>query len=121
EAPQLGALVLRVPLAELVAVGVDALLGAGLLLVAATASECCGEVVLLDRVQERADLEPVAARLAVVCDDAALDRLIHRRDDHAYAEVINPRVARREHLGEVESRVDLENGERDPRRVERLL
>ena len=56
EAPQLGALHLRVPLAELVAVGVDALLGAGLLLVAAAATEGGGEAVLLDGVEQGADL-----------------------------------------------------------------
>ena len=56
EAPQLGALHLRVPLAELVAVGVDALLGAGLLLVATAAAEGGGEAVLLDGVEQGADL-----------------------------------------------------------------
>ncbi len=69
EAPQLGALHLRVPLAELVAVGVDALLGAGLLLVAAAATEGGGEAVLLDGVEQGADLVAVAAGLAVVDDD----------------------------------------------------
>ena len=39
EIPELGALVLRVPLAELVAEGEDALLGAGLLLVPPRAAE----------------------------------------------------------------------------------
>jgi hypothetical protein len=51
EAPQFGALVLGVPLAEVVAVGVDALLGAGLLLVAAATTEGGGEALLLDGVE----------------------------------------------------------------------
>src|SRR5204863_9481379 len=54
--PQLGALVLRVPLAEVVAVRVDTLLGACLLLVAAAATEGGGEALLLDRVQQGAGL-----------------------------------------------------------------
>ena len=47
EVPQLGPLVLRVPLVELVAEGVDALLGARLLLVAAGAAERGVEAVLV--------------------------------------------------------------------------
>jgi len=46
DVPQLGALVLGVPLAEVVAQADDALLGAGLLLVAATAPEDPVEAVL---------------------------------------------------------------------------
>src|SRR5699024_5091824 len=49
QTPQLRSLVLRVPLAEVVTVGVDALLGASLLLVPAAAPERGGEPVLLDR------------------------------------------------------------------------
>ena len=93
EAPQLGALHLRVPLAELVAVGVDALLGAGLLLVAAAATEGGGEAVLLDGVEQGADLQPVAAGLAVVDDDAVGDRLLDAGDDQADAEPVDPVVA----------------------------
>src|SRR5690606_5035533 len=58
--PQLGALVLRVPLAELVAEGEDPLLGPGLLLVAPGAAEDGVDLVLLDRVEQRHGLEPVA-------------------------------------------------------------
>ena len=60
EAPQLGPLVLRVPLAELVAEREDPLLGPGLLLVAAGAAEHGVEPVLLDGVEQRRGLEAVA-------------------------------------------------------------
>ena len=60
EVPQLGPLGLRVPLAEVVAEGEDALLRAGALLVAAGAAEGGLEAVLLDRVEQRHRLEPVA-------------------------------------------------------------
>ena len=121
EAPQLGALHLRVPLAELVAVGVDALLGAGLLLVAAATAERGGETFLLDGVQQGADLEPVAAGLAVVHDDPVLDRLLDARDDQANTQSADPGVPAREHLGEVVAGVDLQDRERDLGRVEGLL
>ena len=121
EAPQLGALVLRVPLAELVAVGVDALLGAGLLLVAAAAAERGGEALLLDGVEQGADLEPVAGGLAVVDDDAVLDRLLDAGDDQAQPEAADPAVTGHEDLGEVVAGVDLEHREGDLRRVEGLL
>ena len=121
EAPQLGALHLRVPLAELVAVGVDALLGAGLLLVAAAATEGGGEAALLERVEQGADLEPVAAGLAVVDDDAVGDRLLDAGHDQADAEPAHPVVAAGEHLGEVVAGVHLEHRERDLGREERLL
>src|SRR5690606_4338612 len=51
-APQLGALALRVPLLEAIAEGVDALLGAGLLLVAARAAEGAVEAVLVEGLLE---------------------------------------------------------------------
>src|SRR6185503_5734524 len=50
DAPQLGALAARVPLAEVVAEGEDPLLGPGALLVAARPAERGVEAVLLDRV-----------------------------------------------------------------------
>ena len=58
--PQLGALVLRIPLAEFVAEGEDALLGARLFLVAAGAADAGVEAVLGDRLQQRHRLRRVA-------------------------------------------------------------
>jgi hypothetical protein len=73
--------------------GVHPLLGPGLLFVAPAAAERGSEALLLDRVEEGADLEPVAAGLAVVDDDAARDRLLDRCDDEANAEAADPAVA----------------------------
>ena len=61
EAPQLGPLVLRVPLAEVVAEAEHPLLGPGLLLVAAGTAERGVEAVLLDGVEQRRGLQAVAA------------------------------------------------------------
>ena len=65
--PQLGPLVLRVPLAELVAVRHDALLGPGPLLVAAGAAEHGVEAVLGDGVEQRDGLQRVAACRGAWC------------------------------------------------------
>ena len=122
EVPQLGALVLRVPLAELVAEGEEALLGAGLLLVAAGAAHHRVEAVLLDRVEQRGGLQPVARRARPrVLDDAALvDRVLHRRDDEPGAELLDRGVAERDHLGEVVAGVDVHHRERQLGGPERL-
>jgi hypothetical protein len=61
EAPQLGPLVLRVPLAELVPEAEHPLLGTRLLLVAPGSSEGGVEVVLLDGVQQHPGLQAVPA------------------------------------------------------------
>ena len=121
EVPELGALVLRVPLAELVPVGVDALLGAGLLLVATTTAKGGREAVLLDGVEQRPDLEPVARGLAIVDDDPVGDGIVDAGNDDGDAQPVNPIVTGLEHLGEVQAGVDLQHRERDLRRVEGLL
>ena len=55
--PQLGALVFWVPLAEFIAVREKALLGSGLLFIAATATEAGVELLCFDRVEKRDGLE----------------------------------------------------------------
>ena len=122
EAPQLRALVLRVPLAELVAEGEDALLGARLLLVAPGAAEERGEPVLLDRVEQDGGLDPVAG-----CRPAPRARGPRRSPPGREATIswtpssADAPVAELEHLGEVVPGVDVHDRERDPRRAERLL
>ncbi len=63
DVPQLGPLVLRVPLAVLVAEREDPLLGPGLLLVSPAAAEHRVEAALRDAPQQGDGLQPVAARL----------------------------------------------------------
>src|ERR687896_2626309 len=81
DVPQLGPLVLGVPLAELVAEGDHPFLGPGLFLVAPRAAEGTGEPVFFDRVEQRRGLQPVAAGpLARLLHDPPLvDRGLHRR------------------------------------------
>ena len=123
EVPQLGALVLGVPLAELVAEGEDPLLGAGPLLVAAGAAEGGVEAVLVDRVEQRRRLQAVARRRGPVssttrpvsiesCTLATISRSPSSRD---------AAVAELDHLGEVVAGVDVHHRERERPRAERLL
>src|SRR4029450_1316922 len=62
QVPELGPLVLGVPLAEVVAEAEDPLLGPSLLLVAPGATEHGVEAVRLDGLQQHHRLEPVPAR-----------------------------------------------------------
>jgi hypothetical protein len=123
QAPQLRALVLRVPLPELVAEGVHPLLGPGLLLVATGAAECCVVAVLLDRVEQGDGLELVATRpgTGLLHRSTAVDRLLDRGDDQLHPELGDATIAVLVDLVEVVSRVDVHHRERHLRRPERLL
>src|SRR3954447_1017818 len=123
EIPQLGTLRARVPLPEVVAEAEDALLRAGTLLVAPRAAHRSIEPVLLDRVEQRRRLQLVArrARAGLLLHAALVDRLLHARDDEPLAELRHATVAELDHLGEVVSRVDVHDRERELRRAERLL
>ena len=122
EAPELRALVARVPLAELVAVREDALLGAGLFLVAARAAEERVELEFLDRVEQRHRLVHVAALVgAAQLHAPGADRIAHASHDEALAELGRPRVAKRDHLGEIVLGVDVQQRERKAIGPERLL
>ena len=115
DVPELRPLALRVPLAEVVAEREDALLRAGALLVAARAAEGSLEAVLLDRVEQRHRLQPVARRPRPVLDHATVvDRVLHRRHDQARPHLTGEAVAVLDHLWEVVARVDVHDRERQP-------
>ena len=123
QAPQLGTLVLRIPLAELVTEAEDALLRPCLLLVAPGAAEHGIEAVRLDGVEQRRRLQTVArsARTLVLDHTAGVDRVLDRRDDQPRAQLGGPAVAELEHLVEVVPGVDVHQRERDAGGRERLL
>jgi hypothetical protein len=122
EVPQLRALGPRVPLAVLVAEAEHALLRAGLLLVAAGAAEHGIEAALADRAQQRDRLQPVAAgsRAGLLDDAAGVDVVLHARDQQPQPERGDGLVAEPQHLVEVVAGVDVQHGERQGRRPERL-
>ena len=90
QVPQLGALVARVPLAELVAQAQDAFLGAGLVLVAAAAAEDGVELVALDGVQQRDGLQRVPGAVGALGQFAAVDELLDAARPRASAPAARP-------------------------------
>ncbi len=112
--PEFGSLLARVPLAEGVAEGQDAFLGARLVLVAARAAEGGVEVVVVDRVEQRHRLEAIArTHGAGVLDLALVDRVLHLGDDEARADARDGGVAELDDLGEVLTGVDVQHRKRE--------
>ncbi len=123
EVPELRALGARVPLAEVVSEGEDPLLRARALLVSPCAADRGVEAVLRHRVQEGRRLELVAGRAgAGLLDDAPfVDRPLHGGDDEPLAELRDAPVAELDRLGEVVTRVDVHQREREATGAEGLL
>ena len=123
EVPQLGALVLRVPLPGAVAEGVDALLGAGLLFIAPRAAEGRVEVVVAQRIEQRLRLQQSAAALGVQRDGirARGDGRLIAPDQQLRAHRARHLIAEGEHLGEFEAGVHVQQGKRNRRGIEGLL
>ena len=120
--PQLGPLGARVPGAERVAKGEDALLGAGLLLVAAGATEDGVESVLLDPAQQGGGLEAVAARAdpRVLDHAAGVDVVLDVGDEQLDTGLLDHAVAVVDDLVEVVAGVDVHERERHRRGPEGL-
>src|ERR1035437_8177832 len=121
EVPQLGALVLRIPLPGAVAERVDALLGAGLLLVAARTAKGRIEVVVAQRIEQRLRLQQTAASLGI-----ERNRIRSRSDGRLIAPYQQLRadrlrhlVAKRNHFRKFEAGVDMQKRKRrsEERRV----
>ena len=93
----------------------EAFLRAGLLLVAAATAEGGVELVLLDGVQKRHDLEPVAARLraGLLHDPALVDGVLHARDLQPDSELFHELVAEGDGFVEVVAGIDVQQRERD--------
>ncbi len=121
ELPELGPLALGVPLPEGVAERQHALFGSGLVLVAPGAAEGGVEAVLVDGVEQRGRLQPVArGHRAGVGDAALVDGVLHLGHEEPGAQRVHLRVPVVEHLGEVVTGVDVEYREGDLPRLEGL-
>ncbi len=123
EVPDLRALILRVPAAEVVAEGEDPLLRAGALLITPGAADHRVEAMLVDRVQQRHRLQPVARRPRTRLLDraAGVDRILHVGDDEALAELGHAAIAELDHLREVVPGVDVHQDQREAGGAKRLL
>src|SRR5262249_23191958 len=123
QVPQLGALILRLPLAELIAEGEDAFLGPGLLFVTTGATEGRVESPLRESIEQSSSLQKAAAFLSSQAERAGsfFNGLAVGMDDQARPEVRAEAVAKLDHLAELVGRVDVEQRKRDFSRIERLL
>ena len=123
QAPELGPLPLRIPLAVAVADREDTLLRARALLVAASAADGRVEVAGLQRVEQRLGLEQPAAALRADLERlrAFADGFFVGVDDQPRADGVGHLVAERDHFLELVGRVDVEERKRNRARVERLL
>ena len=108
--PQLGALIFGVPLAELVPMREKALLGTGLLLVAAAATETCIEFLSFNRIEQRHGLEGIAGGKGafLLFHAARIDGCLHGSDHQTRAEFFRKSVAIFNGLGEVVAGVHME-------------
>ena len=122
EIPEFGALVFGIPLAELITVRKEALLGAGLFLITAAATEAGVEFVLLDGVEKGNGLKLVAGGIgALLLFHAALvDRVLDEADHEPGSEFFGKGIAVVERLLEIMSGVHMQEQERNFRRPERL-
>ena len=122
DVPEFGALVLGVPLAELVAVREEAFLGACLLLVAPCAADGRVEAVLLDGVEQRGGLQLVAAGVVarLLAHLPCVNRFLNAAHYQARAESRHQLVAVGDGLGKVVAGVDVQKRKRDAGRIEGL-
>src|SRR4051794_28175288 len=120
QVPQFGALAARVPLGELVAQAEHPLLGAGLLLVAASAAEDRVELLRLDLLRQRQRLQRVAGAVGTLLEHTAVDVVLDGGHMQAQPVPRHHAVAVGEDLGEVVPGVHVEQGEGHRRRREGL-
>jgi len=78
------------------------------------------ELVLGRDVEQHLGLEPVTALAGQLCQPVVVDGLLHRADDEPQPELGDEPVAQPQDLVEVVARVDVQDGERHPRGMERL-
>ena len=122
DAPQLRALVLRIPAVGLVTEGVDPLLGTGLLLVAAGAAEGGIEAVFVERLLEPLCLHDVGVLAAAVHEGVDVHGQAVRVlvDDEIQPVLLGGLVPELDHLLELPVGVHVEQREGDLARIEGL-
>src|SRR4029078_11532729 len=109
----------RVPLAAAIAEGEDALPGARLLLVAPGAAERGVESALRERLQQSLRLQREGVLLAGVVErvDPFFERALVAMDDEPQPMLRDVAIAEGVHVAELPGRVDVQQRERDGRRM----
>ena len=120
EVPEFWALVFGIPLAEVVAVGEEALFGAGFFFVAASATEAGIVLMFLDGIEEGDGLEFVAGGVGAffLNDPAGVDGILNKTDDECGAEEFHEFIAIDHGFLKVVAGVDVDEGERRTSRPE---
>ena len=123
DVPQFGALVLRVPLPKIVAVREKTLLGAGLLLVTAGATNASIELVFLDGIQQSGGLQTVATGIIALflLHATFVDTLLHRSHNQLRTQFCHECIPIFERLPEIVPRVDVQQRERYLGRIKGLV
>ena len=121
--PQFRALVLRVPLPGAVAEGIDALLGARFFFIAPRAAKGRVEIVVAQRIEQRLRLQQSAAALGVEHNGIRPRRNggFVAPDQQLRANGAGHRIAKREHLRELEAGVHMQQRKGNRRRIKGLL
>ncbi len=112
--PEFGALVFRVPLPKIVAVGEEAFLGTGFLLVAATTAECGIILMFLKGIEKGDGLEFVARGVGsgFLGHAAGVDGFLNGADDELGAEQAYELIAVMHGLIEIVSGIDVDERKR---------
>jgi len=120
--PEFRALVFWIPLAEAVPVGKEALLGAGLFLVAAPAAEAGVEAVCLDGIKQGDRLQGVARGVGAgfFADPARADAFLDRPYHKAGLQVVPEAVPVFECFREIVAGINVQKGHGEPARPDRL-
>ena len=120
ERPELGALIARLPLTELITHAEDPLLRAGSLLIAPPAAEDGVMPAGGDRIQQRQSLEWVAGAVRSLPEPAVIDVVLHSGDLDRGAVEVDGLIAKLQHFRKVVPGVHMQQLERDGSRPERL-
>ena len=114
--PQLRPLILGIPLPEVIPVGEKTLLGACLLLITSATTQCRIEAILLDRIQQRRDLQAVPRRIRsfFFLNFTLVDRPLNRAHDKASPQLLHKSIPILESLREVMTGIDVHQREGQP-------
>src|SRR5580693_2392168 len=122
KAPRLGPLPFRIPAVLGIPKRKHPLLGARALFIAPGAAERYVEPILVERLTQGLCLHDVGVQFGAVTDraDAPRQALLIGMHDEPKSKLVDTTIAERDHLAEFPGRIDMQQRERQLRRIERL-